>query len=136
MSNAKALEAIRKEADGLVKAGTWDLSSVREKPEVAAEAKATGTKVHFGQLMTICSEKFAELAEHLRVLKGRVVYRGDIGKDEYGAAAIYQDMQAHPTSVQGLNNCLAYGSLPGHKTTAADAVKAYVQSLLKSKYLT
>eukprot|EP00435_Cladocopium_sp_Y103_P033751 s1762_g8.t1 len=34
LSNPKALEAIRAEAEGLVKAGTWDLGSVREKEEV------------------------------------------------------------------------------------------------------
>ena len=40
LSNPKALEAIRAKADGLVKAGTWDLSSVREKEDVRKEAKA------------------------------------------------------------------------------------------------
>ena len=29
-----------------------------------------------------------------------------------------------------------YGALPGNKTTVADAVRAYVQSLLKSKHRT
>ena len=38
---------------------------------------------------------------------------------------------AHPTSVQGLNACVASGSLPGNKCTVADAAKAYVQALLK-----
>ena len=76
------------------------------------------------------------MAEHLGKMKGRIVFRGDIGKDEYGAAAVYQDMAANPTSVQGLNHCLAFGSIPGNKITTADAVKAYVQALLKSKYPT
>ena len=57
ISNPRALEAIRAEADGLVKAGTWDLSSVREKEDVRKEAKASGISVHFGQLMTITSIK-------------------------------------------------------------------------------
>ena len=57
LSNPKALEAIRAEADGLVKAGTWDLSSVREKEDVRREAKASGVSVPFGQLMTIASIK-------------------------------------------------------------------------------
>ena len=136
LSNPKALEAIRAEADGLVKAGTWDLSSVREKEDVRKEAKASGVSVHFGQLMTIASIKFYELADHLHKMKGRIVYRGDCAKDEHGAAAVYQELGANPTSVQGLNACLAYGSLPGNRATAADAVKAYVQALLSSKYKT
>ena len=136
LSNPKALEAIRAEADGLVKAGTWDLSSVREKEDVRKEAKASGVSIHFGQLTTIASIKFYELADHLHKMKGRIVYRGDCAKDERGAAVVYQELGANPTSVQGLNACLAYGSLPGNRATAADAVKAYVQALLSSKYKT
>ena len=136
LSNPKALEAIRAEADGLVKAGTWDLGSVREKEDVRKEAKASGVSVHFGQLMTIASIKFYELADHLHKMKGRIVYRGDCAKDEHGAAAVYQELGANPTSVQGLNACLAYGSLPGNRATAADAVKAYVEALLSYKYKT
>ena len=136
LSHPKALEASRAEADGLVKAGTWDLSSVREKEEVRKEAKASGVSVHFGQLMTIASIKFYEVAAHLHKMKGRIVYRGDCAKDEHGAAAVYQELGANPTSAQGLKACLAYGSLPGNRATAADAVKAYVQALLSSKYKT
>ena len=83
--------------------------------------------------MTIASIKFYELAAHLHKMKGRIVYRGDCAKDEHGAAAVYQELGANPTSVQGLNACLAYGSLPGNRATAADAVKAYVQALLSSQ---
>ena len=55
--------------------------------------------------MTICSEKFAELEEQFRILKGRVVYqyRGDSAKDEEGAAAVYQSLSASPTSIRGMN---------------------------------
>ena len=69
-------------------------------------------------------------------MKGRIVYRDDCAKDEHGAAAVYQELGANPTSVQGLNACLRYGALPGNTTTAADAIKAYVQALLKSKHKT
>ena len=136
LSNPQALQAVKAEADGLIKAGTWSLDSVREKEDVRAEAKRTGVSVHFGQLMTIASIKFYELAQHLQKMKGRIVYRGDCAKDEHGAAAVYQELGANPTSVQGLNACLAYGSLPGNSSSAADAVKAYVQALLSSKYKT
>ena len=136
MANPKARQAIREEADGLVDKGTWDLSTVTERCDQIANAKAKGIKIHLGQLMSICSEKFAELAEHLRVLKGRIVFRGDIVKDQEGAAAVFQDLAANPTSVAGINNNIAYGMIPGHKTSTADAVKAYVQSLLDSKCAT
>ena len=38
--------------------------------------------------------------------------------------------------MQGLNACIAYGSAPGNICTAADAIKAYAQAFLKSKYKT
>ena len=55
-------------------------------------------------------------------------------KDEQGAAAVHHELSAHPTGVVAANANLAYGALPGNKTTQADAVQAYAQSLLKSKH--
>jgi hypothetical protein len=136
MGNPRAIEAIQKEANGLLAKGTWDLATVREKDDVVAEARANREKTHIGSLMTICSEKFAELEEQFRVLKGRVVYRGDSAKDEEGAAAIYQNLSASPTSIRGMNANIAYGRVPGHKTTSADAVKAYVQAVLNARHPT
>jgi hypothetical protein len=72
-------------------------------------------KIHLGELMTLCSVKFDETLEGQNILKGRIVHRRDIGKDQYGAAAVYQDIfaiSANPTTVQGLNNCIAYGLIP------------------------
>ena len=108
LASPEALSAVRKEAEGLEKAGTWDLNSVWEQADVCSEAKKTGISVHFGQFMTIASVKFFELAKHLQKMNGRIVYRGDCAKDEYGSAAAYQELGANPTSVQGLNACIAY----------------------------
>ena len=60
LASPEALSAVRKEAEGLEHAGTWDLKSVREHADVRSEAKKTGISVHFGQLMTIASIKFFE----------------------------------------------------------------------------
>ena len=70
LASPEALEAIKQEATGLQDVGVWDSSTVREKAEVAAQARQSGTKVHFGQLMTIASIKFYELAKHLQKVKG------------------------------------------------------------------
>ena len=133
LSNPKALEAIRKEAKGLLSKGTWDLRTVMEKSELIKAAKRAGNRLHIGSLMTICSEKYAEMEQALRVLKGRVVYRGDCARDQDGRAALYQNLTASPTSIAAANANIAYGRVPGHKTSSADAVKAYVQALLKAK---
>ena len=74
--------------------------------------------------MTLCSVKFDEMPEDQKILKGRLVYRGDIGKDQHRAAAEFQGVSA--------NNCVAYGLIPGNTISTADAIKAYVQSILKS----
>ncbi len=136
LSDPAALKAVKKEADGLTAKGTWDMSSVREAEALKREAQSSGSKVHLGSLMSICSIKFAELAEHLQILKGRIVYRGDSARDEWGAAAIYQELNASPTSIQAANATIAYGCFPGNKVTSADAVKAYVQAHLNSEHPT
>ena len=71
MGNPRAREAIKKEADGLVEKGTWDLGTVTERKDPVEHAKKSATQNRLGQLVFICSEKVAEMAEHLRVLKGR-----------------------------------------------------------------
>ena len=68
LNNPKALASIRKEADGLIGEDTFLLNTVKEHEEVVRDARRTGKKVHIGSLMTICSEKFAELEEQFRVL--------------------------------------------------------------------
>ena len=80
LADPAALKAVQDEARGLEAAGTWDLSSVREYADVKAEAKRSGISVHFGQLMSIASIKFWELAKHLQKTKGRIVYRGTVRK--------------------------------------------------------
>ena len=134
--NQKAMDAVTAEGQALVKAGTWLEDTVTEKDDVIANARKTGEKTHMGDLMTICSVKFWERAEEHHKYKGRICFRGDNVKDEYGAAAIFQELSASPTAVQTANANLAYGCLPGHKTTQADAIRAYIQSLLKSKHKT
>ena len=57
-------------------------------------------------------------------------------KDQYGQLAIFQMLSSSPTTVPDANSNIAYGCIRGHKTTVADAIKAYVQSKLKSKHKT
>ena len=122
--DSKAIEAVRLEGRKLVEAGTWDEGSVIEKDDLIAQAKKSGQRIHLGQLMTICSIKFAELSEEHHKHKGRVVFRGDIVRDEYGAVAVFQMLSAQPTSIAAANANISYGCLPGNKTTQADAVQA------------
>jgi len=135
LGNPKALEAVRKEANGLLQGETWLNNTVQELHELKRKSQTTGDRVVIGQLMTLCSQKYAELTDETKkVLKGRIVFRGDCARDENGALAVYQDLAATPTLITSANANIAYGLFVGNKTISADAVKAYIQSTLKSEH--
>ena len=86
--------------------------------------------------MTICSVKFWEKSPEFHKYKGRVCFRGDCVKDQEGAPAVHAELAASPTSIAAANSNIAYGLIPGNKTTQADAIRAYIQSTLRSKHKT
>ena len=51
----------------------------------------SGAKVHFAPLMDICHLEYAELEAKHQKYKGRVVFRGDIGKDDSGSYAVFTE---------------------------------------------
>ena len=53
----RAKQAIRDEGRSLVDQGTWLLNTVTEKQELLNRARATGKKLHYGDLNPICSIK-------------------------------------------------------------------------------
>jgi hypothetical protein len=134
--NPRAIAAVKAEADALVDAGTWLESTVIEKDELLKQVGKSGERIHLGELMKICSVKFFEMASEFWKYKGRICFRGDNVKDQDGAVAVFQEMSSSPTAVQGVNANVAYGCLPGHDSEVADAIRAYIQSLLKSKQAT
>ena len=131
-----AYDAVRAEGGALLESGTWLESSVCEKDDLIKTARDNKEKIHLGDLLTICSIKFFERGTEFWKLKGRICFRGDTVKDEDGAVAVFQEIGANPTAVQGVNANVAYGCIPGHSSSVADAIRAYVQSLLKSKHKT
>ena len=132
LSRPDALQAIRKEFDGVGSMGTWELESVDEEFRVKEAALQSGETIHIADLLAICSEKHVELAPELRALKGRVCYRGDSAKTAEGKLALYQTLAASPASIVAANSVISFGLFEGHKLSSADAVKAYLQSELKS----
>ena len=132
LSRQDALQAIRKEFQGIGSMGTWDLESVTEEHIVKKRSIEEGVTIHLADLLAICSEKHMELSEELRTLKGRVCYRGDNARTAEGKLAVYQTMAASPTSIVAANAIIAYGLMKGHRISSADAIKAYLQSWLDS----
>ena len=54
-------------------------------------ARNEGAKVHFASLMDTCHLKNAELEAKHQKYKGRVVFRGDIVKDDTGSYAVFTE---------------------------------------------
>ena len=83
--------------------------------------------------MVIISVKGAELSPDSCKLKARTVFRGDNIRDECGMSAVYHELYcSSPSSWESLNITIAFGLLDLHGVSVSDAIKAYVQSELKS----
>ena len=93
----QASKSIDKEFNKLDSRGFVEWDSVKEKWKAQEDAKEkharTGEVTHFGDLMTLCHEKHAELSrpDHLKEYKGRIVFRGDKGKDMEGYLAVFSE---------------------------------------------
>ena len=96
--------------------------------------RRSGRHTVIGELLVIGWIKFIERAKSFCKYKGCICYRGVAAKDQHGAYAIYQELNASPTSIHSTNSNLDYGMLPGNAATQADTVRAYVQSTLKSNH--
>ena len=86
-----AKAAVDKKWWKLEKFSAWNLTKDRSKKEVIDEARTKGAKVHFASLMDICHLKKAELEAKHQKYKGRVVFRGDIVKDDSSSYAVFTE---------------------------------------------
>ena len=87
--DAKA--AVEKELEKLEKTPACQLTKVRNKNEVIAEARNEGIKVHFASLMDLCHLRNSELECQFQKYKGRVVLQGDIVKDDSGSFEVFSE---------------------------------------------
>ena len=97
-----------KEWEKLEKIPAWQLTKVRNKTVVIAEARNKGKTVHFASLMDLCHLKNSELEPKVQKYKGRVVFRG---ASQMTAAKVMD----------------VISRLPGCAGQAADAVSACTQ---------
>ena len=77
----------------------WNLTNVRSKKVVVDEARTKGAKVHFASLMDICHLKNAELEAKHQKYKGRVVFRGDIVKDNSVSYATFTEQGSSASQI-------------------------------------
>ena len=125
------MQAVDKEYDELEERIVWDTKGVREKEEVRKEAQIKDMEVHFGRIFATCTEKdFEMIDEAMRKYKGRVCFDGreQMVRNQWYLRAAFKHLQSVPASMAASKNGIAYGQLPGHYITTADAKKAYCQS--------
>ena len=111
----------------LEKISAWNLTKVKSKKEVIAEARTSGATVHFASLMDICHLKNAELEAKHQKYKGRVVLRGDIVKHNSGSCAVFTEQGSSASQMTTAKIMDIISRLPGCDGQAADAVSAYTQ---------
>ena len=131
----KAQAAMQKEWDNLRNKGCWDESNPRDWHVVRKEAKARGKTVHMGRLVPLCVEKNFELSpdDPARKYKGRVVFQGNMVKDQDYADAEFENLGSSPATMEASKSVDAYGCLEGHGIQTADAEQAYIQADMKGK---
>ena len=112
------------------KISAWNLTKVRSKKEVIDEAKTSGATVHFAPLMDMCHLKNAELEAKLPKYKGRVVFRGDIVKDDSGSYAVFTEQGSSASQMIAAKIVDIISRLPGCEGQAADA-SAYTQEIME-----
>ena len=96
--------AVEKEWETLEKIPAWQLTKVRNKNEVSAEARNKGRTVHFASLMNFCHLKNSELEPQFRKYKGRVVLRGDNVKDDSGSYGVFIEQRIIGITNDGCKN--------------------------------
>ena len=111
----------------LEKISAWNLTKVKSKKQVIDEARTSGAKVHFASLMDICHLKNAELEAKHQKYKGRVVFRGDIVKDDSGSYAVFTEQGSSSSQMKAAKIMDIISRLPGCDGQAADAVSASIQ---------
>ena len=111
-----ARQAANKEWTNLEGRTCWDLTRVCKWSDVKRQANKEKRIVHLGSLCELVYQKGSELPEGHpdRKLKGRVVFLGDRARDQFGAAAVFEELTSSPAGMEASRFCAFYGCLPGH----------------------
>ena len=102
----------------------WQLTKVRHKTEVIAEATKKGKTAHFASLMGICHLKNAELEPKFQKYKGRIPFRGDIVTNDSGSSALFTEQGSSASQMTAAKVMGVISSLPGCAGPAVDAISA------------
>ncbi len=82
--------------------------------------------------MELCHIKNSQLGKEFWTYKGRLVFRGDIVKDENGQFAVFTEQGASASHMAAAKFVDAISRLSGNSGEDSDAVGAYTQVAFKS----
>ena len=112
LSDPKALEAIRKESDGLRSNQTWDDETACDADELTRQSKILSKDIKVAELLILCGIKHAELDESKQKYKGRIVYRGDSHDSKWGHSPLHRGVHIahhnHSTQHVSLVGCFGW----------------------------
>ena len=122
--------AVDKEWKKLETIPARDVKKAKSKKEVIKEGQKNN-KVHCVTLMDICHLKNLELEPQFQMYKGRVVFRGDIVKDDSGAYAVCTEQDSSASQMTAAKVMDVLARLPDCDGQAADAISAYTQKKME-----
>lgn len=128
----QAIEAIKKEVADVRSMGVWDDTSVVEYEELKSWAKQNKEEIHIAEVKEIGTIKNDELGPSLSQHKGRLVFRGDLTRNQDGLPAKFRELHSQPASIMTIAMVLFYGMVGSNCVFIADAKKAYLQAVLRS----
>ena len=118
--------AVETEWEKLEKLPAWQLTNVRNKNEVLAEARNEGRKVHFASLMFLCHLKTSELDPQFQKIQ-----RSSRAYNDSGSYAVFIEQGSSASQMTAANGMDVISRLPGCAGQAADVFSANTQSKME-----
>ena len=127
------MAAYWKEWRNLEAKGMWRWEMLTAWDVVAAKARAEGREIHFRNLFGFMAEKGSEfeVGDPRRYLKYRVVFQGNMVKDQSWDIALFQEMASTPATLQASKCVDAYACIPNPSPSGLAVEQAYLVATLK-----
>lgn len=103
-ANPKAKEALLEEASTMRSIPVWDETQATEVDSLLETAQESGEHIHIAEVMPMAHKKNAEMPKEFHRLRGRLVFRGDECRDEFGVKAIYREVKSLPATIHSINS--------------------------------
>ena len=122
-----AKAAVDKEWNKLETKGAWIYSEVQERSWVVSNRKRPGKKLYFGSVRDLCHQKHSERTDLPAEYKGRVIFQGNMMRDETGFYAIMSEQGTSASHMAGAKILDGLARMPGMTGHDSDARSAYTQ---------